>query len=145
MGKFIFSTGNISWNFWAWKEVFYGHQELLKENFKNILLLSPLSFLLDTNNKAKKCCIDYVKDFFTGLYQITIVFNYLDTLIVKEFNKLSVVDSVYLLYEGDYRKVIADAEDILRDYKNDYIFEPEKIRAIHDSNQCFIATEFACF
>ena len=111
----------------------------------SILLLSPLSFLLDANNKAKKCCIDYVKDFFTGLYQITIVFNYLDTLIVKEFNKLSVVDSVYLLYEGDYRKVIADAEDILRDYKNDYIFEPEKIRAIHDSNQCFIATEFACF
>lgn len=42
VGKFIFSTGNISWNFWAWKEVFYGHQELLKENFKNILLRLPI-------------------------------------------------------------------------------------------------------
>ena len=32
--------------FWSWKEVFHGHQELLKENLLNILLLSPAGFLL---------------------------------------------------------------------------------------------------
>ena len=37
---------------------------------------------------------------------------------------------MHLLYEGDYRTVIADAQDILMDYKNDYIFRPEKLRAI---------------
>ena len=32
--------------FWSWREVFRGHQELLKENLLNILLLSPVGFLL---------------------------------------------------------------------------------------------------
>ena len=81
--------------------------------------------------KAKEfIALTMFKDFFTGLYQITIMFNYPATLVVDGFDIPSVIELAYLLYEGDYRKVIADAEDILRDYKEDYTFNPEKTRAI---------------
>lgn len=104
--------------------------------------INNLSFLSNAYNKAKGLTFDQenkakefialtmFKDFFTGLYQITINFNYPATLAIDGFDVPSIIELAYLLYEGDYRKVIADAEDILRDYKENYTFNPIKIRAI---------------
>ena len=112
------------------------------DNDSHNCCINNLSFLSNAYNKAKGLTFDQenkakefialtmFKDFFTGLYQITIMFNYPATLVVDGFDTPSVIELAYLLYEGDYRKVIADAEDILRDYKEDYTFNPEKTRAI---------------
>lgn len=112
------------------------------DNDSHNCCISNLSFLSNAYNKAKGLTFDQenkakefialtmFKDFITGLYQITIMFNYPATLVVDGFDIPSVIELAYLLYEGDYRKVIADAEDILRDYKEDYTFNPEKTRAI---------------
>ena len=35
-----------------------------------------------------------------------------------------------MLYEGDYRRVIIEAQNILLEYKEAYTFSPEKLRAI---------------
>ena len=85
----------------------------------------------DQENEDKRfIALTLFKDFETGLFQITIAFNYPATLKLKDFEHSAVVELAYLLYEGDYRSVIADALDILMDYKSDYIFQPEKLRAI---------------
>ena len=68
--------------------------------------------------------------FMTELFQITIMFNYPATLQIEDFKNSAVIELAYLLYEGDYRKVIADAQDILLDYKENYSFKPEKLRCI---------------
>lgn len=70
------------------------------------------------------------KDFYTKLYQITIKFNYPATLVLDGFEKLAVVELAYLLYEGDYCRVIIEAQNILLEYKEAYTFSPEKLRAI---------------
>lgn len=85
----------------------------------------------DQENKDKRfMALTLSRDFKTELYQITIAFNYPATLKLEGFEHSAVIERVYLLYEGDYRSVIADAQDILMDYKSDYIFRPEKLRAI---------------
>lgn len=112
------------------------------DNVSSNCCIDNLCFLSSAYNKAKGLTFDQenkdkrfialtmFKDFNTGLYQITIMFNYPATLHLTDFEYPSVVELAYLLYEGDYRKVIADAQDILLDYKEDYTFNPEKLRAI---------------
>jgi len=112
------------------------------DNVSSNCCIDNLCFLSSAYNKAKGLTFDQenkdktfialtmFKDFNTGLFQITIMFNYPATLYLTDFERPAVVELAYLLYEGDYREVIADAQDILRDYKENYIFKPEKLRAI---------------
>ena len=112
------------------------------DNVSSNCCINNLSFLLNSYNKAKgltfdqenaeKCYIalSLFKDFETQLFQITIVFNYPATLSITGFDKPSLVEIAYLLYDGDYRKVITDAQSILLEYKENYTFSPEKIKAI---------------
>lgn len=112
------------------------------DNVSSNCCIDNLCFLSNAYNKAKGLTFDqenkdktYIaltmfKDFYTGLFQITIMFNYPATLYLTDFAHQAVVELAYLLYESDYREVIADAQDILRDYKEDYTFKPEKLRAI---------------
>ena len=112
------------------------------DNVSSNCCIDNLCFLSSAYNKAKGLTFDQdnkdkrfialtmFKDFNTGLFQITIMFNYPATLCLTGFEYQSVIELAYLLYEGDYRKVIADAQDILLDYKEDYTFKPEKLRAI---------------
>lgn len=104
--------------------------------------IDNLCFLPNAYNKAKGLTFDQenedkrfialtiTKDFYTKLYQITIKFNYPATLVLDGFEKLAVVELAYLLYEGDYRRVIIEAQNILLEYKEAYTFSPEKLRAI---------------
>lgn len=112
------------------------------DNESHNCCIENLYFLAEAYNKAKGMTFDqenkdkrYIaltmsRDFNTGLFQITISFNYPATLKLEGFEPPAVVELAYLLYEGDYRTVIADAQDILMDYKSDYTFRPEKLRAI---------------
>ncbi len=107
--------------------------------------IENLSFLSNARNKAKGLTINQdnnnknfiamtmFKDFFIQLYQITIVFNYPATLRVEKSNNFDVlarIELAYLLYEDDYLIVLNDADSILRDYYEKYIFYPEKLRFI---------------
>lgn len=104
--------------------------------------IENLYFLTEAYNKAKGMTFDQEnkdkrfialtisRDFYNELFQITISFNYPATLQLEGFEHPAVIELAYLLYEGDYRLVIADAQNILLDYKNNYIFRPEKLRAI---------------
>lgn len=112
------------------------------DNVSHNCCIENLSFLLKGYNIAKGHTFDqenedkrYIalsifKDFETQLFQITIVFNYPASLQIDGFDKSAVVEECYLLYEGDYRKVLIDAEAILLDYKENYSFNPEKLRMI---------------
>lgn len=112
------------------------------DNESHNCCIENLCFLSDAYNKAKGMTFDQEnkdkrfialtlsRDFKTKLYQITIAFNYPATLKLKEFEHPAVIELAYLLYAGDYRTVLADAQNILMDYKNDYTFRPEKLRAI---------------
>lgn len=112
------------------------------DNVSSNCCIDNLSFLQNAYNKAKGHTFDQenkdkefialtmLKDFDTGLYQITVMFNYPATLQIEGFEIPSVVELAYFLYEGDYRMVIADAQDILLEYKEKYIFRPEKLRCI---------------
>ncbi len=85
----------------------------------------------DQENKDKRfLALTISRDFDTELFQITISFNYPATLQLENLERPAVIELAYLLYEGDYRMVIADAQDIIMDYKNDYFFRPSKLRAI---------------
>ncbi|MCD7966229.1 MAG: hypothetical protein LUG90_10755 [Clostridiaceae bacterium] len=104
--------------------------------------INNLCFLHNADNKAKGFTLDQkskdksfialtmYKDFSADRFQITIVFNYPATLKLTGFDHSSVIDLAYLLYECNYPKVIADAQNILLDYKDNYTFEPEKLRAV---------------
>jgi len=112
------------------------------DNESHNCCIDNLYFLAEAYNKAKGMTFDkenkdkrfialtISRDFDTKLFQITISFNYPATLQLEGFEPPAVVELAYLLYEGDYRSVIADAQDILMDYKSHYIFRPEKLRAI---------------
>lgn len=112
------------------------------DNESHNCCIENLCFLSNDYNKAKGMTFDkenkdkefialtLFRDFETELFQITIFFNYPATLKLEGFEKPAIVELAYLLYEGDYRSVIADAHDIVMEYKNNYIFRPEKIRAI---------------
>ncbi|MCD8013913.1 MAG: HNH endonuclease [Lachnospiraceae bacterium] len=112
------------------------------DNISSNCCINNLCFLSNAYNKAKGLTFDqdnkdkeYIaltmfKDFSTELYQITIMFNYPATLKLVGFDYPSVIELAYLLYEGDYRQVLLDAEKILLDYKEDYTFSPEKLRMI---------------
>lgn len=112
------------------------------DNVSSNCCIDNLCFLSNAYNKAKGFTFDqenidkrYIaltmsKDFNTDLYQISIVFNYPATLNPECFDKPAIVELAYLLYEGDYRQVIIEAENILLDYKNNYTFNPDKLRAI---------------
>lgn len=112
------------------------------DNVSSNCCINNLCFLLNSYNKAKGLTFDqenidkrYIalsmyKDFETQLFQITMVFNYPATLCVEGFDKPAIVDIAYLLYDGDYRKVLTDAQSILLEYKDSYTFSPEKIKAI---------------
>ena len=106
------------------------------DNVSHNCCIDNLWFLEASWNKAKGSTFDkenreksYIalsifKDFDTKMFQITIGFNYPATLNLSEFPHSSVIEVAYLLYEGDYRKVLLDAERILLDYKDDYSFNP---------------------
>lgn len=112
------------------------------DNVSHNCCIDNLYFLAEAYNKAKGMTFDQEnkdkrfialtisRDFDTELFQITISFNYPAKLKLEGFEHPAVIEVAYLLYEGDYRSVIADAQDILMDYKNDYSFRPEKLRAI---------------
>ncbi len=112
------------------------------DNVSHNCCIENLCFLTEAYNKAKGLTFDQEnkdkrfialtisRDFETELFQITIFFNYPATLNLEGFEPPAVVELAYLLYEGDYRSVIADAQDILMEYKNDYTFRPEKLRAV---------------
>lgn len=119
------------------------------DNISHNCCIENLAFLSDAYNKAKGLTFDQenkdksfialsiFKNFETGLYQITIVFNYPATLNLAGFDKNAVIELVYLLYEGDYRRVIQDAHNILLDYYESYTFNPEKLRMIdYDITGC---------
>ena len=104
--------------------------------------IDNLSFLQNAYNKAKGLTFDQenkakefialtmLKDFHTELYQITIMFNYPAILQIEGLEDASFIEQAYLLYEGEYRKVIADVQAILLDYKENYSCKPEKLRCI---------------
>lgn len=112
------------------------------DNISSNCCINNLCFLSNAYNKSKGLTFDQenkeksfialtmFKDFATELYQITIMFNYPATLILEGFDHPAAIESVYLLYEGDYRKVILEAQKILFDYKEDFSFIPEKLSAI---------------
>lgn len=112
------------------------------DNNSHNCCIENLCFLSNDFNKAKGLTFDkeskdkrfialtMFKDFETDLFQITIFFNYPATLKLDGLNEPAVVDLAYFLYEGDYRSVILEAQEILVEYKNDYTFRPEKLRAI---------------
>ena len=112
------------------------------DNESHNCCIENLYFLKEAYNKAKGMTFDQEnkdkrfialtisRNFDTELFQITISFNYPATLQLEGFEHPAVIELAYLLYAGDYRTVIADAQDILMDYKNDYVFRPEKLRAI---------------
>lgn len=104
--------------------------------------INNLWFLKNNCNKAKGLTFDQenedksfialsvYKDFETKLFQITIMFNYPATLKIEGLEEASVIRLAYLLYDGDYRDVLLDAESILHKYKKGFIFEPEKLNMI---------------
>lgn len=112
------------------------------DNVSHNCCINNLCFLSSAWNKAKGYTLDqdsadkrYIalnmfKDFETKLFQITIQFNYPAKLILNGLEKPSVVGLAYLLYEGDYKNVISEAQSILNDYITSYEFKPEKLRAI---------------
>lgn len=87
-----------------------------------------LEFLTSRHNVAKGQTLDVeskemqshialnlFKDFTTNCYQITIAFN--DNVYwMDEKKQPRLINSLYLLYDCDYRQVIIDAEKILLDY-----------------------------
>lgn len=101
--------------------------------------IDNLSFLMDNENKAKGLTVDQYskekthialtlcKDFYTGHFQITIVFNYPAIAKISTVESSAVIDLAYLLYDRDYTEVINDARTILYDYNRDCTFEPEKL------------------
>ena len=104
--------------------------------------ITNLSFLSADENKAKGFTVDKLsedkshialslfKDFNTGLYQITIHFNYPATAKITNLSEAAVIELAYLLYEDDYRIVLNDAREILYKYDQNYIFEPETLNFI---------------
>lgn len=102
-----------------------------------------LEFLAPNQNIAKRHNLDIeaeeqrhhialnlFKDFSTGLYQISIVFNdnvYLSNGIEKIGQP---INSIFLLYDCDYRLVINDAEQILLEYKTNRKFRLDKLNYI---------------
>lgn len=91
--------------------------------------ISNLEFLATRHNVAKGQTVDVesekmryhialnmFKDFTTGLYQISIGFNDLVYLLNEKENTYQPINTLYLLYDCDYRIVINDAEQILLDY-----------------------------
>lgn len=101
--------------------------------------IDNLFFLLENENIAKGHTVDkyskekthialtLCRDFGTGLFQITIAFNYPAIAKISEITDFAVIDLAYLLYDRDYPEVINDARTILLNYKRDYTFEPEKL------------------
>lgn len=87
-----------------------------------------------TIDKAAKdkslIALSIFKDFSTTLMQITISFNYPATLISNKNNEPIITELAYLLYDAEYNIVINDAKMILDKYKNNYIFEPDKLSFI---------------
>ena len=113
------------------------------DNDSHNCCINNLSFLSHERNLAKGLTLDHdskeksfialtlFKDFTTGLFQISIMFNYPAVLDIRNFEHYAVVEQAYLLYEGDYRKVITDAESILNDYyQENYTFKPDRLRFI---------------
>ena len=104
--------------------------------------ISNLCFLSSDENKAKGMTVDKLsarhelialsmyKDFDTGLFQTTIVFNYPAKLNVEGLEYPAFVELAYLLYDCDYELVINDAHSILLEYRKDYTFSPNLLRNI---------------
>lgn len=91
--------------------------------------VSNLEFLASRHNVAKGQTLDVesknmrhhialnlFKDFSTGLYQISIGFNDPVYLLNEKEKTYQPINTLYLLYDRDYRIVINDAEQILLDY-----------------------------
>lgn len=91
-----------------------------------------LEFLLKRHNVAKGQTLDVeseelkshialnlFKDFSTGLYQISIGFNDDVYFWNEKTNELKPANSLFLLYDCDYRLVINDAEQILLEYQTE--------------------------
>lgn len=87
---------------------------------------------LDVEAKAMKyrIALNMFKDFSTGLYQITIFFNENVCLCGQSDNSPSLVNSLKLLYDCDYRIVINDAESILLNYELERCFPLDRLRCV---------------
>ena len=104
--------------------------------------ISNLCFLIEGENKAKGFTMDayskdkrYIalslfKDFVSGLFQITIHFNYPAQIKLDSLESPALIDLAYLLYNSEYEIVINDARKILYDYRRDFSFEPEKLNDV---------------
>ena len=85
---------------------------------------------IEAEEQRHHIALNLFKDFSTGLYQISIVFNdnvYLSNGIEKIGQP---INSIFLLYDCDYRLVINDAEQILLEYKTNRKFRLDKLNYI---------------
>lgn len=101
--------------------------------------IENLAFLLSSENKAKGLTVDKISktkthialsmfsDFYTGLKQISISFNYPAKAILSSLENPAVIELVFLLYKSKYEMVINDARKILYDYFENYSFDIEKL------------------
>lgn len=104
--------------------------------------INNLFFLTSDENKAKGLTVDKMskkrthmalslyKDFETGYFQITIVFNYPAIAKIEGLERPAKIDLACLLYDCEYELVLNDARKILYDYRRDYTFEPERLHDI---------------
>ena len=105
----------------------YSHLEFLAPN-QNIAKGHNLD--IEAEEQRHHIALNLFKDFSTGLYQISIVFNdnvYLSNGIEKIGQP---INSIFLLYDCDYRLVINDAEQILLEYKTNRKFRLDKLNYI---------------
>lgn len=103
-------------------------------------VIDNLSFLENAENKAKGLTFDQknkdkmhialsiFKDFGTGLYQMTIFFNYPPTLVMSNVDKPAYIELAYFLYGEDYSTMLLDGRQILNEYYKSYTFSPEYLR-----------------
>lgn len=87
---------------------------------------------LDVESEEMKyhLALNMFKDFSTGLYQISIGFN--DDIYLWDIEKgeRRLINSLYLLYDCDYRLVINDAEQILLEYQTEKKFSLANLKFI---------------
>ncbi|GFI50295.1 hypothetical protein IMSAGC020_01501 [Lachnospiraceae bacterium] len=102
-----------------------------------------LEFLPSRHNVAKGQILDVeaeemrlhialniFKDFTTGLYQISIGFNDNIYFYNAETKENQLINTLYLLYDCDYKQVIYDAEEILLKYQTEKKFGLGKLNFI---------------
>lgn len=87
---------------------------------------------VDVESKNMRChiALNMFKDFSTGLYQISIGFNDLVYWVNEKDKSCQPINTLYLLYDCDYRVVINDAEQILLQYDLDKKVDVSRLQCI---------------